>query len=71
MAAGSARHQCGVPDSDAVAAPTRTGTTAAGRVRGRAPASQSLNPVGTSAFVTVQVCHAPRTTQRSSRILIS
>src|SRR4051794_13134948 len=38
--AATARHQITVPSADATAVPTSTGTTAAGRVRGRAPATQ-------------------------------
>src|SRR5512143_3881121 len=52
------------------AVPTRTGTIAAGSVRGRAPASQSLNPVGGAAagasaiapaFVTFLPARKPKT----------
>src|SRR3954452_1242492 len=42
--AATARHQMIDPSADATAVPTRTGTTAAGSVRGRAPASQRFMP---------------------------
>lgn len=44
--AGTILHHTGASDPAAHAPPTNTGTTAAGRVRGRAPATQSLHPEG-------------------------
>src|SRR5437899_10941654 len=42
MRAAAPRHQITPPSADATAVPTRTGTTAAGSVRGRAPCTQRL-----------------------------
>lgn len=53
--AGTTRHHTGDPDATALAAPTATGTTAAGNVRGRAPANHSAAPRGWFDSVTSQV----------------
>src|SRR3954471_23095303 len=49
--ASPARHQMTSPWADATAVPTRTGTMAAGRVRGRAPATQRLPAISNSSGV--------------------
>jgi len=55
--AATARHQTTDPSAEATAVPTTTGTTAAGSVRGRAPASQRFMPgkvVGMPKLVAVE-----------------